>query len=35
MIVGAYQEIVTEGAEVEPTLSRYKALLEEEKGRFE
>lgn len=35
MVVGAYQEIVTEGADVEKTLSRYKALLEEEKGRFE
>lgn len=35
LVVQAYRDIVRDGAEVEPTLSRYREKLEEEKGRFE
>lgn len=34
-VVNAYREIVLQGADVQPTLTRYKRELEEEKGRFE
>ncbi|MGE5308302.1 MAG: ABC transporter substrate-binding protein [Deltaproteobacteria bacterium] len=33
-ITDAFREIVMEGAPVEPTLKKYKALLEEEKKRY-